>query len=200
MISRDPVALAFNKISFATDAWSSSLHNQTPGKPSSIVDTGTCMNFENGYLVGGTPEPSPYNVSIHKFPFASEGAITVAISPLTRFWGTSTTSSETKGYTMGGYSGKIAGGGGVVSTGRNFPFASETLTTGQNNLSVAQRNAEGFQSKTDGFNIGGLIFVPGPSVQYQSAVEKYPFANTTAATDLGDIFGEPVTYATGYQF
>jgi hypothetical protein len=135
----------------------------------------------DGYTSGGfSTTPTPANVNtIDKFPFASaDGASDVGDLSQIRA-GNAGQSSETNGYTSGGYQAPT-----FQNTIDKFPFASDTNASDVGDLTRARSDMSGQSSKTEGYTTAGNDPSPGT---ISSIIDKFPFASATNATVVGDL-------------
>ena len=153
----------------------------TGGQNHSDPTTGSLQSLEHGYVVGGqgNPPSTPYfSYDQDRYPFASdENATDVGeysgniLSEGARF------SSETHGY----YAGGVAGHPGR-DTILKFAFSSSLSFTDTGELTGPVGRTAGTGSTTAGYTIAGKI---GPG-NNTARVDKIPFANDTAAVNIGN--------------
>jgi len=86
-------------------------------------------------------------------------------------------SSETHGYTAGGYQ----GGPTQINTIQKFPFAAEDAFSDVGDLTRTTANQAGSNSTTHGYVHGGQ----NPSVV--NIIEKYSYSADGNSTDVGDL-------------
>ena len=139
-----------------------------------------CGDRTNIYIVGGYRGPSYPTLSnrnaILNFAATSDGSTITDYGDLSagkRF--VSTGSSDTHGYSAGGY----------TTTGINviekWPFSAAANASDVGDLTANFHAAPASSSSTHGYKAGGLT--PGAS----NVIEKYSFATDGNATDVGDL-------------
>ena len=156
-----------NKFPFASDANATYTANLTYVR---IANAGQSSS-ENGYVSGAISTAT----GIDKFPFAADvnatdvGDLTVARAACGQM-------SATHGYSSGGD---------PTGTIDKFPFASDDNATDVGDLTVGRGGGAGQSSASFGFISGGWNAPPGqPSF---NVIDKFPFANDTNVTDVGDL-------------
>lgn len=197
--SADP---GLQKVSFVNENISSHGNTMFPYNSTQLNLSSAHQNStENGYIFGGSPHSTAGN-NQWKFPFASDtGMARISTSPPNNRWRAAGNSSAEKGYGHGGYYlNPLTPPGTTFSSGFYFPFASDTtVSSNVNNLTIAAQWVTGFPSETSGYVVGGRE-LPGVTPTFSSQmVERFPFANNTAATDLGELLTTPSGGASGHQ-
>ena len=135
-----------------------------------------CGDRTNIYVAGGYTGPSYPTLSntnkISQIPAASDGSTITDYGDLTtshRFGSTAT--SDTHGYSAGGY----------TSTGINvidkWPFSASGNATDVGDLTAVSYTNNGHSSSTHGYISG-----------QNSGIEKWSFSTDENATDIGDLF------------
>jgi hypothetical protein len=134
-----------------------------------------CSSSTNGYSVTNT---------ISKYPFATDSNATDIGNGNSHIEGAGGHSSDTHGYLSGGYAIPVVGN--RIS---KFPFASDTSAiTNSSFPSFSIYGVAGQSSTTHGYTGGGLGSVPGgPPYSLVNTIYKFPFADDSVATDIGDI-------------
>ena len=136
----------------------------------------------HGYTTGGTTSPTdPYTLYdiIDKFPFSSDanatdvGDLTLGISS-----GHGNQSSTT---------GYVSGYGGTNV--QKYPFASDANATSDLRYTFGFTQAAGQSSSTHGYSSGGAYpnNVPPAANLEEDRIDKFPFANNSAASLVGDL-------------
>ena len=117
---------------------------------------------------------------INKFPFATDSNATDVGDLSVIRSDTSGQSSEVSGYNSGGF---------YSPTHHNvidkFPFASNGNATDVGDLTVARWAAVGQSSNVSGYSSGGYSATPPVPVRYRTAIDKFPFASNSNATNIG---------------
>ena len=133
----------------------------------------------SGYSSGGSGAPTT-NI-IDKFPFASDGNAT-DVGDLTQGrFGAAGQSSDTSGYSSGGYLAPLPPGG--FNTIDKFPFAADANATDVGDLLLGRFQIAGQSSGEFGYTTGGGR--PGPILY--NTIEKFPFASDANSADVGDM-------------
>ena len=125
-----------------------------------------------GYAVAGGG--THVNV-IQKFAFASNTTATDVGNTLAVLGSCTGQSSETYGYTSGGYSGPP-----LINVIQKFPFASDTNSTDVGDLLANIGYPAGQSSTTHGYVSGG-------SSPTTDTIQKFTFASNANATDVGNL-------------
>jgi hypothetical protein len=152
--------------------------------------SGGHSSLTDGYVSGGET-PGPPSVTrvdiIDKFAFASNttasdhGDISVTRSYV------SGQSSNTHGFTSGGYTGSVSN---VID---KFTFGSSNNSTDHADLSVARSALAGQSSTTHGYCSAGY------NGAHSNIIDKFAFASTANATDHGDLIAVE-DQPTGHQY
>ena len=136
----------------------------------------------HGYTAGGTTSPSdPYALYdiIDKFPFSSDANATDVGNLTQGFQNGCGHQSSTHGYVSG-----------YGTTGvQKYPFASDANATEDTRYTNGFNQAAGQSSSTHGYNSGGFHPHLGPPVDLRDddTINKFPFANNSAASLVGDL-------------
>ena len=179
---RDPVNAYSNviqKFSFTVD------ENATDVGDLTTTINLACGNSSEfyGYVSTGwsdaLPPPGNSNI-IEKFPFATDTNATDVGDAIATKRGVSGQSSTTHGYHSGGL-------GAAYTTDINkFPFATDANATDVGDTTGGRGQGTGQSSTTNGYTAGGIAPTLGPPA-YTNALEKFPFATDTNASDVGDL-------------
>jgi hypothetical protein len=154
-----------NKFPFASDTNATYMADMSYVR---IANAGQSSS-ENGYVSG-------QGAGIDKFSFSSD-ANAFDIGDLTVARASSGQNSVTHGYNSGGSP--------TINVIDKFPFASDANATDVGDLTVARGGVAGQSSASSGFISGGNNTPPGqPSF---NVIDKFPFANDTNVTDVGDL-------------
>jgi len=182
-------SLFTQRISFVNDTWEATRLNELTTSPALWVNTAGISGPEYGYISGGNPVPT-FGSRTYKFPYTSDTVIDqipgLNMSPGRQFMVGN--SSSTNGYRHGGTT-PISPS---ITTGDTWTFAADALSTSVNNLTIGRSDGTGFPSQTDAYYTGGA---PTDAL----AIEKFPFANTNPASDLGDLRLFSASLNTGHQ-
>jgi len=137
------------------------------------VSSTTC-----GYIAGGTIPTSPGTTdAIRKFNFAS-------ISPSTDVGELTVAKNDAAG-NQSLVNGYVSGGGGRTDLIEKFPFAADSPSTDVAEL-FNNRDNMSTQSGADfGYQTAGNPDPPSPTGS--TTISKFPFANDTPSTDVGEI-------------
>jgi len=129
-----------------------------------------------GYASGGSQPslPGPSNI-IDKFPFSSDANATDVGNLTVGRYGLTGQSSQTHGYTSGGWNG--ADWGPIDK----FPFTSDANATDVGDLTVPRYNSAGQSSSESGYTSGGRTGFA------RNTIDKFPFSTDANATDVGDL-------------
>ena len=73
----------------------------------------------------------------------------------------------------------------IQDTINKFAFTSDVDATDRGDLSVARYHTSSVSSSTHGYGVGGMM--PGPPNGHTDLIDKYAFANTVNAADVGDL-------------
>ena len=167
-----------------SDARSGNFANVTIQNAGSLVVdfAHTFQGTISGYVTGGAIDAAGnnYGAAIQKFPFATDtnarsvGNLTNDVS-----YGASH-SSDTHGYSSGGYSGNGTPPNPWIPLNSiiKFPFAVDTNGTDVGSLTQTRYGPIGTNSSTHGYASGG---------QLVNTIDKFPFSADTNATDVGDL-------------
>jgi len=171
---------------FTSDTDASSTGATSPVFVCTQVQTTGASSTVSGYIVGGNPNPGPANdITIQKFPFASNFPFTDVGDLITAVQGAAGSTSSTHGYKGGGFTGTP---GPATNSIEKFPFASDTNATDVGDLVTAVGFVEGNSSRENGYvNMGS---VPGGS--RIDNVQKYPFAaDVNAVQNVTELSNTP---------
>ena len=171
-----------SNVTSAIDRWSFT----TDGNSTDVGDVVIGRNHHSGQssktdgYISGSYEQGPVTLAIDRWSFSSEGnAVDHGDLAVQSGAGTGQ-SSETHGYHSGG----LASSGGYRNNIQKFLFA----TSGTNNatdiadLLVARAVYAGSSSTTHGYSAGGNT----GGVNFNTTIDKFPFATDSNATDVGD--------------
>lgn len=173
------------------------------------IDVGDLAAVAN-YIVGHTSELYGFSTgggfgysvpasSIERYPFAINSGTAVDIADMSPFgYNHAGHSSSTHGYASGGRNPSIPQPYDVFQTTKKFPFAITTgSSTSSQNITEKKFSAYGHSSNTDAYVSGG--FPPGftGGTINSTSIDKFPFANNSNATSVGDLSTSP---ATGQHF
>tara|TARA_B000000609_G_scaffold156765_1_gene149946 strand:+ start:549 stop:1787 length:1239 start_codon:yes stop_codon:yes gene_type:complete len=149
-------------------------------------DIGDFASSSRYYLMSASSSTTAYAVggnghySVEKVPFTSDGSMTnitgLTLTPPSTY-SAAANSSETHGYTAGGYQ----GGPTQINTIQKFPFAAEDAFSDVGDLTRTTANQAGSNSTTHGYVHGGQ----NPSVV--NIIEKYSYSADGNSTDVGDL-------------
>ena len=150
-------------------------------------------SLTHGYISGGFG-PAISNV-IQKFQFATDGDMTDVGDTVASMAEGTGNMSPTDGYISSGryylnpsvptYSNMI----------QKFSFASDGNATDHADLNTAGYAGAGQSSSTHGYKSGGFNN-PSPSPnRAKNEIDKFPFANNSNATDVGDLVGRRFAHA-----
>lgn len=162
-------ANVIEKYSFSSDGNATDVGDLTISQEGSAGQS----SATHGYHVIGQPSPS---ADINKFSFASDGnATNIATTFLANVRENTGHSSETNGYSSGGYPTTFQ------NTITRFPFAEETTTVDVGDLSLSVNGAAGQSSQTHGYSSTGE-----PTTTPHTRIDKFAFASDGNATNVGD--------------
>ena len=135
-----------------------------------------------GYSAGGSNDShgGVQNV-IQKYAFASNTTASDHGDLSSARYELSDVSSTTHGYAQGGQSSPT-----YQNYIDRFAFASNTTATDWADLTVARAAAAGCSSTTHGYAVGGLA-AGTPYSLPTNAIDYYPYASQTNASDVGDL-------------
>ena len=137
---------------------------------------GTVAGFTSGGIA-----TIPTTTTIDKFPFSISNGTATDIGDLSqaRFY-VAGQSSETEGFTSGGFTGA------QVATIDKFSFSQTSGTaTDVGDLTEVKMKSASHSSRTEGFTSGGN---PGSSPFVNVTIDKFPFSiSSGTATDVGDL-------------
>jgi len=135
----------------------------------------------SGYVSGGLITPPPNrSETIDKFAFATDGNATDVGNLILRRTNLSGTSSQSHGYSSGGYTDTPTDGRSNVID--KFSFAVDANATDVGDLTIAVADTSGQSSQTHGYVMGGRL-PPGGTTE---DIERFPFASDNNATDLSN--------------
>ena len=133
-----------------------------------------------GYSVGTSPSVAIFD----KFPFASDATVTNVGGSMSVLRGSASgQSSDAHGYISGG-----ASPSSYTNIIDKFPFAVDgTTSTDVGDLSASILNPMGQSSNVSGYSTGGYLYSPTPPLAliYKTAINKFPFATNSNATNIG---------------
>ena len=141
----------------------------------------------NGYAAGGRcPAPGVPEIltnRIDKFPFSSDSNATDVGDLIQQIQSGAGQSSSTHGYVTGG----VSPSPNAASQCRiqKYSFASDGNATSVGNLNEKAYHAAGVSSTDDGYSAGGRVTPQFPP--YSNAIQKFPFASDTNASDVGNL-------------
>ena len=149
-------------------------------------DIGDFASSARYYLMSASSSTTAYalggngHYTIEKVPFTSDGNMTdivgLTLTPPSTY-SAAANSSETHGYTAGGYQ----GGPTQINTIQKFPFAAEDAISDVGDLTRTTANQAGSNSTTHGYVHGGQ----NPGVV--NIIEKYSYSVDGNSTDVGDL-------------
>ena len=156
----------------------------------------------HGYTTSGTsnfpswPQPSASFVDdIQKYPFSiSSGTAKIVGDIGTSRSGVSGASSDIRGYVSGGNYGSTSGTLNISY----FPFAIEVGNFQGNHTPPTLFEGAGSSSQTDGYRSGGRAVSPS-TTGGDTRIDKWSFASTGNATDVGDLVPPAGYQASGHQ-
>ena len=191
-VSPNTYTLDIQKLVFATNANMTDVGNMSANCSGAVgvasSTHGYGMYVGNG---GASPGSAPYVNVIEKFSFSTEGNTTdVGDMPTWTYANTATgNSSSTHGYSGGG-GGNTSGGPGntwvtVWDTIWKMAYSSDSnaVDAGNDYLNYLS-NAANASSTTYGYALGGRT-APGNTAM--NTIQKFPFASSANATDVGDL-------------
>jgi hypothetical protein len=166
-------------------------YRQGPCEAASLTD-GYIIN--GTFLGAGTP-PTVLSNIIEKYRFSSEtDAVVVGESTLARWIGVGV-SSPTHAYAVGGVSSSPTV---RYRTIDKMSFATEGAASYVGDLSSNNASACSSSSATHGYMLGGATSNNPPApVTATDAIDKFPFATDSNATDIGDLT-EPKFQSNGF--
>lgn len=151
----------------------------TVGVLGSALDlvTGTSSKLnEVGFTTAGRSNPSTFNASIFRFPFATDAGSSTTGSITVGRRAASGQSSLSHGYTSGGY--LVPDRTNVID---KFPFATGSESTDVGDLTGRREHTSGNSSSVSGYVSGGYE----PPIAVVSTINKFPFATDANATTMG---------------
>lgn len=169
-----PATNNIDRFPFASD---SSIVDYTDTSPAGLFEAIGASSEFKGYIIGG--EESTRLSSYRAFNFANKSAATVVANLSNEIALGAGHSSTTHGYVSGGYNPSLPGGFEDDIIKFSFAFDSSSVKTGV--LTASKYDLAGASSTTHGYAMGGLI--PPTS----SAIEKFPFAVDSNATNIGTL-------------
>lgn len=146
-----------------------------------FVKEGSFQGRVAGFVGGGWNGPTTIVNVIDRFPFASDSnAVDQGDLTIGRY-GSAGVSSDSYGYTAGGFAG--GGYGGAVNAIDKFPFMTVSNAFDVGDLSEVKYTSGGNSSKTaaSGFASGSI----SPAVT--NIINRIPFVTDTNAFDVGDL-------------
>ena len=168
-------------------AFSSNVSGTDVGNLTDARSRGNCMTGPDyGYYnSGGYPGPTAVN-TIERFSFTTDGnAVDVGDMGSTDFWQSGTASSATHGYTAGG---GMAGGGSYINRIERHAFAASANASDVGDITVARKWPSSSTSTTHGYIVGGDSSGTGPGGGARdNTIDKFAFAASSNATDVGDL-------------
>lgn len=141
----------------------------------------------HGYISGGwrnPPAPTYFTTSVRRFSFATNQNASVVLDLATGVSGCVGHSSETDGYTSGGF--RISTPPPPVASTtdvQKFPFATNVNATASTIFNPGLYYSAGSSSLTNGYISGGVDTAGANSTSRQ----KFPFATNTAASTLPNL-------------
>jgi len=169
-LGQNPFVEVIDKFPFAASANASDVSDFYGGTRYLLMSSSSTTT---GYAVGGNGHQN-----IESVPFASDGSMTaIGVNLLTPLYSASANSSETHGYTAGGYQGSPT----QTNTIQKFPFAAEDATSDVGDLTRTTANQAGSNSSTHGYTHGGQ---PGSG---NVTIEKWSYSADANSTDVGDL-------------
>ena len=143
-----------------------------------------CMSETHGYTHGGAAHADDTGNFIDKFPFASSANATDVGDLINSIQSGGGHSTTTYGYVSGGYLGPNVGTTGV-NTIQRYSFSSDGNATDVGDLNSGKVMGNGpSTSATHGYSSCG--FQHGPPHYYLNVIQKFSFASSANATDVGD--------------
>ncbi len=190
------VPVDIERFSFANEAETAIIggmtyYRQGPCEAASLTD-GYIMN---GTLLGAGPPATILTNIIEKYRFSSETDSALVGETTRARWLVIGASSPTHGYAMGGVANTP-----VVRyrTIDKMSFAAEGTSTYVGDLSSNNASACSSSSATHGYMLGGATSNNPPApVTATNAIDKFPFATDSNATDIGDLT-EPKFQSNGF--
>ena len=169
-LGQNPFAEVIDKFSFAASANASDIGDFASSTRYYLM---SASSSTKAYAVGGNGHQN-----IESVPFASDGSMTaIGVNLLVPTYSASANSSETHGYTAGGYQGSPT----QINTIQKFPFAAEDATSDVGDLTRTTANQAGSNSNTHGYTHGGQ---PGSG---NTTIEKWSYSADGNSTDVGDL-------------
>jgi len=185
-----------NKYPFASDTNSTDDGDLADGREALGAGHSSALA---SYFCGGTPStPTNPQAIIDKIPFAAGGTSTDVGDMIEWISQHAASNSPGTGYIMG-----FAGQGGDPETSINrvqtFSFASDGDAEDTQDLFAGVIYTAGSSSTTSGYVSGGKTSYTSPTPRVlTNMIQKFPFANTTTGTDVGDL-ATAVTHNHGNQ-
>lgn len=153
-------------------------------------------NMNGNFTGSGVPAPTTVSsTTIERYQFAAEAEGTVIGDSTIGRWLGSGLSSPTHAYAAGGVSNDPA-----IRYNRidKVSFSSEGNATTVGALTSNVGSTTAVTSSTNGYVVGGATNVPpSPTITGTNAIDKFPFATDTNATDVADL-SEIIYQAAGY--
>lgn len=171
-----PYQKSIEKYSFVSDGNGTNVADMTEDAPRARGHASST----HGYMTGGA---IPERNKIEKFVFATEGNTTDIADLTTTKMSHAGISSADHGYTAGGYSPQTTPT--ALDTIDRFPFAADENATDVGDLTAIRAKPSGASGPTHGYNMGGIVPTQGPPET--NIIEKFLYAATANATDVGDL-------------
>ena len=192
-VSPNTNVLDIQKLVFATNANMTDVGDMSANCQGAVGVASSTHGYGMYVGNGGSPSPgsAPYSNVIEKFSFSTEGNTTdVGDMPTWTYANTATgNSSSTHGYSGGG-GGNTSGGPGntwvtVWDTIWKMAYSSDSnaVDAGNDYLNYLSNQANA-SSTTYGYALGGRT-APGNTAM--NTIQKFPFASSANATDVGDL-------------
>lgn len=187
-----------NKYAFASDGDATDDGDLTVGRSNN--GSGGNSSALASYFAGGYPDqPTVTADVIDKIPFAAGGTAT-DIGNLTQ--GSNSINSGCNSIDNGYVVSMISAGGGVESSVNRIEkisYTSDGDAIDSQDLFAGVYQSAGSSSTTSGYVSGGRRAPDSPvGSTYTNIIQKFPFANTTTGTDVGDL-ATGLTYNHGNQ-
>ena len=184
------------KYSFTSDANSTDVGNLTVAQGGA---GGGASSPSDGYYYGGTATGSPYPSQIEIYAFPSDGNATDAGDLATSFDFGASSYDGTHGYHAGGRDQSGGHPSYKLNAISRFPLASSGISGSDvGDLFDYTRYNAGNSSSTHGYSFGGQLTSPNPTTDH-TRIEKFLFAASANATDVGDMSDVPGS-SNGYLY
>ena len=180
-----------NKFPFASDTNATDNGDLTAGR----YNTGGGNSSDVASYFAGGFVPAQTNI-IEKIPFAAGGTATDVGDLVDSRHANTGSNDPASGFTMGGFSSSPGDAESVQNVIQKFAFASDGNATDHSDLATGVHNAAGSSSQVSGYASGGISATPAGAAV--NVLQKFPFANTTNGTDVGDLTSV-LSAATGNQ-